>query len=369
MTVSIDLPSRLRMSSRALGLAALLVLAACGGGDRENDFQPSRVIVFGDEASVVVPAAIPASGAVPAIRAGSRYTVNGFTTITDSTTTPPTTTTVYDCNVNRIWVQQLAARAGIGFPGGEEDGECDFGEDSSGINLAVAGTGVNDPGGVVDQIDGFLAGGGTFSPTDLVTIYTGQKDIIEIYATVTTAAECRFDADDPTTAGPIAQVARQRGGRLAAQVNRVADGGRGGRVIFVTVPDVGATPWGRDDARDKPGVDGAACLEQLTAAFNAGLRTEVIQDGRYVGLLQLDERIGAALRGFYGFSNLVDPVCRPEAPLPSCTTDTLIDPDSDPETDTVHTGYLWADDLHFGVTMHNVLGSLAINRAFETNPF
>ena len=75
------------------------------------------------------------------------------------------------------------------------------------------------------------------------------------------------------------------------------------------------------------------------------------------------------MRGFYGFANLVDPVCRSDAPLPACTTETLIDPDSDPDTDTAHTTYLWADDLHFGVTMHNVLGSLAINRAFETNPF
>jgi outer membrane lipase/esterase len=360
MTVPTEFFRCLRVPCQVLGLAAVLALGACGGGDRENEFQPTRVIVFGDEASVVVPAAIPASGATPAIPAGSRYTVNGFTTTTDSTTTPTTTTTVFDCNVNRIWVQQLAFRAGFGLPGCLRTGETS----TTSLNYAEAGTGV---AGVRTQIDTHLLTD-TFAPSDLVTVYTGQKDVIDIYATVATAADCRFDADDPTTAGPIAQEARRRGGALAAQVNRIANGGRGGRVLFVTVPGVGSTPFGRLP-NDKPGVERDDCLNQLTAAFNAGLRTETLQDGRYVGLLQLDERIGAALRGFYGFANLVDPVCRDDAPLPACTTETLIDPDSDPDTDTAHTGYLWADDLHFGVTMHNVLGSLAINRAFETNPF
>ncbi|HSV70746.1 MAG TPA: SGNH/GDSL hydrolase family protein [Methylibium sp.] len=358
MTVVTDLFRRLRLPSRLLGAAALLALAACGGGDRETDFQPKRVLVFGDEASVINTTLIPASGTTPEIPVGYRYTVNGFTTTT-TTDTPPVTTITFDCNVNRIWVQLLAARAGFGLPG------CPLTTDTAAPsrNYAQPGTGV---AGLVAQIDDHLDGD-TFTPTDLVTVYTGQKDVVDFYQDeVTTAASCAFDISNPSSAGPIAQRARQRGEQLAAQVNRIAAGGSGGRVLFVTVPNVGASPYGRLP-NDKTGVERATCLKQLADAFNAGLRTNVLQDGRFVGLLQLDERVAAALNGFYGFANLTTAVCAQV--LPACTTDTLIDPDSDPETDTAHTGYLWADDRHFGATMHGILGNLAVSRAFDTNPF
>ena len=41
--------------SRAAGvLAAALALAACGGGERQNEFDAKRVIALGDETSVIV---------------------------------------------------------------------------------------------------------------------------------------------------------------------------------------------------------------------------------------------------------------------------------------------------------------------------
>lgn len=347
-----------RQATRALALAALLALGACGGGDRESEYRPTRLVVFGDEVSYIVPADVAASGSTPAILKGSRYTVNAL--ITTAEGDPPVSTTRIDCGTNRIWVQQLATFAGLALPGGCLAPNTT----TTSLNYAEPGTGV---AGVAAQITDHLAVD-TFSPSDLVTVYTGTKDVIEIYDTVTTAEQCRFDEDNPANAGSIALVARARGAQLAAQVNRIANGGRGGRVLFVSLPSVGSTPFGRR-ANDKPGIERAACLRQLTLAFNAGLRSEVIQDGRYVGLLQMDERVGAAVRGFYGFRNVVAPVCLETAPLPSCTTATLVDADEDPETDTNPTSYLWADELHFGVTMHNVLATLAINRAFETNPF
>lgn len=352
MTVPTELFRRLTL--RALGLAALLALGACGGGDREVEYKPTRLIVFGDEVSYIEPADVPASGAVPAILKGARYTVNALTTPTDGSAPR------IDCGTNRIWVQQLATFTGLALPGGCLAPDAT----TTSLNYATPDTGV---AGVAAQITAHLAVD-TFSPSDLVTVYTGQKDVIEIYDTVTSAAACRFDEDNPANAGSTALVARARGAQLAAQVNRIASGGRGGRVLFVSLPSVGSTPFGRLP-NDKPDVERAACLRQLTLAFNAGLRSEVIQDGRYVGLLQMDERVGAAVRGFYGFSNVTAPVCLDTSPLPSCTTETLIDADSDPETDTNPSSYLWADDLHFGITMHNVLATLAINRAFETNPF
>ncbi|HWH73940.1 MAG TPA: hypothetical protein VNV16_06755, partial [Methylibium sp.] len=116
----------------------------------------------------------------------------------------------------------------------------------------------------------------------------------------------------------------------------------------------------------------ATCLNELTEAFNSGLRVEIEEselDGSDVGLLQLEELIEVAIDGDFGFANTSTAACA--VATPDCTTETLID--GDPDTAGVqpvaHTTYLWADDRHFGTTMHNALGVRAIDRAFETNPF
>lgn len=341
MTAVTDFLRRLRAPARALGAVAVLALAACGGGDRVSDFEPSRVIVFGDEASM-----IPANG--------YRYTVNGFTTTTDNTTTPPTSTTAFDCQVNPVWVQFVAARAGFGFPtpAAADPMGCAYAGDTSALNLAQPDATV---AGVTAQIDAFLAGD-SFSPTDLVTVYVGLHDVKAMFEAGVTPETCEYDVDHPGSAGAVASLARQRGEQLATQINRIARNGQGGRVLFVNVPSLASAPYGRAlSSADQ------TCLGNLATAFNAGMRTTVIQDGRYVGLVQLDERIGAALNGAFGFENLSDAVCA--TALPDCTTDTLTPADADYLT------YLWADDIHFGAVMHRVFGELAVNRAFSTNPF
>lgn len=127
MTVVTDLFRRLRLPACLLGTAALLALAACGGGQRANDFKPERVLVFGDEASVIE-------------AGGARYTVNGL--VEGGST--------IDCQTNRIWVQLLAARAGFGFP------ECPLESEPEPVSriYAAVGTGVED---VALQVDAFLA--------------------------------------------------------------------------------------------------------------------------------------------------------------------------------------------------------------------
>lgn len=345
MTVVTDLFRRLRLPACLLGTAALLALAACGGGQRVNDFEPQRVLVFGDETSVI--------GA-----GGARYTVNGL--VEGGST--------IDCQTNRIWVQLLAARAGFGFP------ECPLEGEAAPVSriYAAVGTGVAD---VALQVDAFLAdpdAGGPFKTTDLVTVLTGQKDIIDFYGTVTSMDQCRFVAGDADRAGAVALQARERGRVLAQQIERIAAGGRGGRVLFVTVPGVGYTPFGREPS-DVPGVDKATCLNELTEAFNSGLRVKIQRSGLTgsdVGLVQLEELVNVVVEEEeFGFANTSTAACT--AALPDCTTETLID--GDPDTAGVqpvdHTTYLWADDRHFGTTMHNALGVRAIDRAFETNPF
>src|SRR3569833_2267365 len=58
----------LRRVLLALAPAALLALAACGGGDIESQFVPKRIVVFGDALSDMG-------------NGGTRYTVNDTTAI------------------------------------------------------------------------------------------------------------------------------------------------------------------------------------------------------------------------------------------------------------------------------------------------
>jgi hypothetical protein len=91
------------LGRRALGAAAIaatLLIAACGGGDTEtNNFRASRVVVFGDESSVIVDTNGDANG--------SKYSVNATVSETDPTVA---------CALNPLWVQSVASLYGLVFP-------------------------------------------------------------------------------------------------------------------------------------------------------------------------------------------------------------------------------------------------------------
>jgi len=76
---------RLRLG---LAVTAVLAAAACGGsGDTVDTFDPRRLIVFGDEASVLTgtPAAVPGPAASQPAPIGSKYAINTLDTVaTDS---------------------------------------------------------------------------------------------------------------------------------------------------------------------------------------------------------------------------------------------------------------------------------------------
>jgi hypothetical protein len=341
---------------RPLGLgvgAALLALglAGCGGGTRVSQFKPTAITVFGDEASVIG-TGVSGNG----ITTGYRYTVNAFTTTT-TTATPPVTTTTFNCLANLIWVQQVAAYYGFGLPG------CPLASDTAQPSRSFAEA---DSGALalVDQVSRALAQR-AFTKTDLVTVYTGQNDVLALYATATSGADCYYEPGKADAAGPKARLAIQRGELVAAQVNRIAADGSGGRVLFVTLPSLQKSPFGIAETKAHTDFDRGLCLDQLAAAFNSGLRTDVVQDGRLVGLVQADEQLLLGVKGLLGFSNITDAVCG-VAP-PNCTTATLANLTPAVTVDT-YLGYLWADDKHFSVNMHARIGGLAITRA-ENNPF
>lgn len=332
-------------------LCAMWLAAACGGGDTVEEFQPERLVVFGDEASVLT----DAEGGLPR---GRKYSINAVDVAASGSTPgedldPPGPG---NCEDNRLWIQILADDFDFGFD------QC---KPKSGDSpqrartLAAPGAKVSD---IARQIDSYLLTD-SFSPTDLVAIYAGANDIVEIYGTVTELSQCEYDAADPNASGTAARAARERGEALADQVNRVADGGSGGRVLFVTVPDQGATPFARKDAAARPDFDRRDCLTDLTDAFNGGLRTNVLQDGRYVGLVLLDDQVKVILENAdsFDYDNVSVGACLATAQLPNCTTDTLLE-------DAESNRYLWADDRQFGNDIQNLLGRLALNRLSDV-PF
>lgn len=341
MTVVIDLAGRLaRVLPRSGVCAALLtlgLLAGCSGsGERVDDYKPSSLLVFGDEASVIV------------APDGRRYTVNGVTT----TTNPDgTTTSIVNCRSNLIWTQIVADEYNFGFA------ECPNPNDTTpprGRIYAQPNTGVVE---LAAQISLAIAERGQFKESDLVTVYTGQKDLFDLFLTEQpTSSECEFKSGEASSAGSVARQAISLGEQVAEQVKRISQGGDGGRVLFVTMPNLGGTPEGRalpDNAED--------CLEKLSEAFNSGLRRAVPNDGRYFGLVLLDDLVGQALNGF-DVDNESTAVCA--VPLPDCTTATLIPGVSSSES----FNYLWAGARNFGANIHDRFGDLAKDRA-KNNPF
>ena len=350
MTVLMKLLNRL---GPGVGVALLaLSLSGCGGGGtRVSQFRPTALTVFGDETSV-----IGTGTAGNGITEGYRYTVNALVTTT-STATPPVTTTTFNCLANLIWVQQIAAFYGFGLPC------CPLTSDTAqpSRNFAQVGSGAL---ALVDQISAALTQR-AFTKTDLVTVYTGQNDVLGLYASATSAADCFYEPGKAGAAGPVARLAIQRGELVAAQVNRIAADGNGGRVLFVTLPSLQRSPFGINETTTHTDFDRGLCLDQLAAAFNSGLRTDVVQDGRLVGLVQADEQLLLGVKGLLGFADITNAVCG--ADLPNCTTVTFASRTPAITVDN-YLGYLWADDKHFSVNMHGRIGGLAITRAVN-NPF
>lgn len=316
----------MRFLSRALSAVAVAVmLASCGGGTQSEEFVPTRLIAFGDELSLLT-------------ADGHNYGVNAIVT----TTNPDgTTTTAFDCRTYKAWMQQVAAGFGFVFK------ECNPGNVASpqAIQYAAANARVAD---VAAQIT--THGDGKFSEKDLVTVFVGMHDVLDAYALYPGTPESQL----------VARV-EAAGRDLAAQVNRIAQAN--GRVLFVTVHDLGTTPFARAQKAANTDTDRAALLSRLTDRFNAGLKIGVINDGRRIGLVSLDELSKAvALAGTgSGFANVLDAACT-TAP-PACTTQTVV---------TAANGsgltYAWADDLRPSAGMHSRLGQLAENRA-RSNPF
>jgi outer membrane lipase/esterase len=308
----------------ALAIVAVIAgLAACGGGTSQVEtFVPDRLLVFGDENSLV------AAG-------GAKYNVNGYTVLEDGSE-------VLDCNSVPTWVQSMAAFYGFVFA------ECNPTnvENPKALMLALEGARVED---IKIQLDALVAAGG-FGSKDMATMLAGGNDILELYRQF----PVRSEAD-------LTNEARERGRRMAQEVNRLV--GFGAKVIVSTVPDMGLTPYALKQRLEFGDTDRAALLSRLTIAFNEQLGVNILLDGRFIGLVQADLRTQAMSRipQAFGLANVSDGACQENSPPPLCTTKTLVE-GANPAS------WMWADDTRYGYPIHQQIASLAIDRA-RRNPF
>jgi outer membrane lipase/esterase len=312
-------------ASRGCGTLVLLgLLASCGGGTEQvTPFAPTRMLVFGDEMSVLTK--LPPQG--------RKYSVNAL--ITDGT--------ALDCLARPLWTQILAAAFLFAFE------ECNPTNQANPAAKIFA-----EPGAKADdllaQIERAQALTGSFAATDLATVLIGANDVIDLYENVYRA--------NPTsqTATEITNELTRRGALLGQRVNAFI--GLGPRVILSTIPLQNLTPYA---LRQPAALNAPNVLLNFSNAFNTAMRVNIINDGRFIGLVELDALLNAGVGdpARYGLANVTNAVCAVE--LPDCDTNTLV-PNGNATT------WLWASELWIGSTAHLNLGNFAVGRALN-NPF
>lgn len=301
-------------------VAAAALMVGCGGGTSQIDpFAPTRVIAFGDESGTI-------------LQSGKKYTINGLNADTKQV----------DCKLSPVWSQVLSGGFGFVYP------QCntDFVALPQGVMYATLGAKVAD---VRDKIDLHLSND-RFGPKDIVGIMVGVNDIVELYR--------QFPAQSRDS---LINEAKARGKLLADQVNRIANAN--GRVVVSTIFDVGVTPFGQKEKQQQTDIDRAIFLNDLSAAFNTALRLNMLNDGRLVGLVLLDEYVQQRVRfpSLGGFVNVTDAACRTDVAPQDCTTETLV-------ADASALQWMWAGDTLLGPKGQSDLGASFLGRA-KNNPF
>lgn len=314
---------RLRRGAGAAALAAALALGACGGSTSQYEpFVPARMFSFGDDASAL-------SDGSDGVPKGSNWAINGLAT--DGS---------YNCAALPIWTQSLADIYGFVFE------ECNFRNvtQPQAKSWARAGARVAD----VEAQVAAQEGSGGVRDGDIATVLVGTHDVLDLYAQYPAVSEQQ-----------LLDEARARGQRVAELVNRLVR--QGAKVIVSNLPDLSTTPYALREQAANRDTDRAELIFRLTGAFNAWLGVNLILDGRYIGLVQIDQRVQAMSRnpGGYGMNNVTAAVCT-QAP-PACRTDTLV------SGATAGTS-LWASDRFLASGGQSQLAAMAIDRA-RGNPF
>ncbi len=325
----------LRSSLVILTTVSALLLSSCGGGGQSSQtkrFKPTRMIVFGDEASLLVPTTSGGNDS-------RKYTNNGLSA---------TNTAVIDClTASRLWVQYLANEYGLVFA------ECNPSNLTATAQMrATAGAKVAD---LAAAVDAFLATSAPV-PTDLITMMVGTNDVLELYNGVISSS---------LTQGAAVAEARARGLAFAGQINRLINSNNTkGRVIYSTVPYLNLTPFGQNTSKSDAD---RTLMQLLTQSFNDGIRAQeadggVKTNGRSLGFLDSAQKFRNIFDEVDGgnevdsITNVKQAACLDPVNLLSCTNNTLV-------TGATPVNYLWAGNINFSAAGHFYLGDEAVNLA------
>ena len=325
----LDWPA-LRLWMQLAALAGASLLASCGGSQAEP-FEPTRVLAFGDDLSVLDDALTPGNGRKYSINAFKQVTVGGVTT------DDPTT---LDCTRSPLWIQTVATRFGLAF-----DRCLGSATVASGQVLAQVGHKVADLPAQIAAVQGDALG-----EKDLALVMIGLNDILELYALY-----------PATSRDDLLAEARKRGISLGEQINQLAQSGPA--VVLLTVPDISLSPFALAQDASAGDTTRSALIRDLVATFNDRTSVTLINDGRLIGLVYGDLEIQKMVKNLssYNLTNGDDAACKSEAVLPDCTTATLVDGAT---ADT----WLWADAWRLSPAAQSRLGELADSRA-RSNPF
>jgi outer membrane lipase/esterase len=330
--------------------SAMLALTATlpGLGKAQADpFQINHLYVVGDSLSDpgAYSNAVPVSGIlVPGLAgvplpAGVSYS---FTTNTLD-------------NSSKVWADGLAATLGV--PGGPAilTGVPAAGQPSvnaGGDNYAQGGARVNDQPGIfglptslgysttpgTQQIDQLLAAHPKLGNTDLIAVWLGANDVFAQAGAIGAGAP-------PQLAVANLQLAASQ---LSSQIDRLVAAGAQ-NIIVVTVPDIGATPFGKSQA------DGGAGLTALTNAFNAQLLSSlqgksavIVDSGKLLTAIQADP----AKYGFTAAGAATIPACLTPSSV-FCIQGLTALPDSEKR--------IYADDVHPTAAAHALFAQAAFS--------
>ena len=316
-------------------VAVAALMSACGGGTEQvKSFVPVRLLVLGDETSMIVN-----DGTAD----GFKYSINDRRG-----------TTTGKCLLQPIFPQQVASYYGMVFA------ECNpTAATPQAFIHARLGAQVDDATtGLQAQLAGVTGLGGT----DMLMVMIGANDMIDLYERKLAGT---LTADQASTE------AVRRGKVAAAQINAIL--ASGARALVFTIPDMGKSPYAI--TANKTDTSAAALMTTLTAAFNAALRLGIDStdyDGRNYGLVLADDVMAAIER--FPNSFLGSPSNATEAACPTVTANQCVLTDTDATTTLVAAAqkatntYLWASDRHMAPVAHTQIGNQALSRAIN-NPF
>jgi outer membrane lipase/esterase len=328
-----------RFGARVLAPVMLcgVLLAACGGGTEQvQTFRPSRLIVFGDETSMIQN---------DGNNDGNKYGINDRSS-----------TAAGKCQSLPIFVQAVATHYGLVFA------QCNpLGASPKAFIQAIRLAKVDDPTtGLSQQV----ANQGDLNAGDMVTVMIGNNDIIELYERTLTG----MSINDALLE------AQRRGTHAAEKINAIL--ATGARALVVTIPDLSLSPYGVQANLTNPGATGE--LAKLTYEFNAYLRIRIdptTYDGRNYGLVLADDIVLAMARNPVSYlrspaaTNVAACANLPDSSsgdamasaVLACNTTTLV-------TGAASNTHLWASDRHLGPNAHFRIGEQAVSRA-TNNPF